>query len=118
VQQQGGSNTSSNGRFTAPVAGYYNFFASTFYHNDTNNSQGYFHWNIGYNGSPSTDRNTGRTPHTMYSHQTSANYTPGIMTNLQIWLNASDYTIPQPYWSSGTGRMHGDHSLWCGFLIG
>jgi len=119
ARQTGGSNLSTNGRFTAPVAGWYWFYAQTYYYNDTNNSQGYIHYNIGYNGSPSTDRATGRTPHTLYGHQVSANYVPGIAASLQMWLNASDYVIPQPYFGGGcTGRMHGDHSLWCGYLIG
>jgi hypothetical protein len=118
VVQKGGSNCASSGRFTAPVAGWYSFYAQTYYYNDTNNSQGYIHWNIGLNGSIATDRTTGRVPHTLYGHVVSANHVPGIMTSLEVYMNASDYCIPQPYMSSGTGRMHGDHSLWCGYLIG
>jgi len=117
VTQKGGSNMSSNGRFTAPVAGWYSFYCQTYAYNDTNNSAGYTHWNIGYNGSIATDRTTGRVPHTLYGHQVSANHVPGIMTTLEIYLNASDYAIPQPYMSSSI-RFHGDHSLWCGYLIG
>ena len=117
--QKGGSNLSNNGRFTAPVAGWYNFYAQDYMYSDTNNSNSYIHWNIGHNGSPSTDRNTGRTPHTIYGHGNSGNYVPGIFATLEIWLNTSDYTIPQPYWGGGcTGRIHGDHALWCGHLIG
>jgi hypothetical protein len=119
VVQKGGSNCSSNGRFTAPVAGWYTFYCQTYFYNDTNNSQGYVHWNIGLNGSPSTDRQTGRAPHSMFSHQVSANHVPGIACTLEVYMNASDYCIPQPYFGGGnTGRMHGDHSLWCGYLIG
>jgi hypothetical protein len=117
VTQKGGSNMSSNGRFTAPVAGWYSFYCQTYAYNDTNNSAGYTHWNIGYNGSIATDRVTGRVPHTLYGHQVSANHVPGIMTTLEIYLNASDYAIPQPYMASSI-RFHGDHSLWCGYLIG
>jgi hypothetical protein len=115
--QKGGSNLSTNGRFTAPVSGWYSFYHQTYAYNDTNNSAGYTHWNIGYNGSISTDRTTGRTPHTLYGHQVSANHIPGIMCTLEIYLNASDYAIPQPY-MAGSFRIHGDHSLWCGYLIG
>lgn len=117
VVQKGGSNCSSNGRFTAPVAGWYSFYCQTYAYNDPNNSAGYTHFNIGLNGSISTDRTTGRTPHTLYGHQVSANYVPGIMTSVEIYMNASDYCIPQPYMAAQI-RFHGDHSLWCGYLIG
>lgn len=117
VVQKGGSNCSSNGRFTAPVAGWYSFYCQTYAYNDPNNSAGYTHFNIGYNGTIATDRTTGRSPHTLYGHQVSANHVPGIMTTLEIYLNASDYAIPQPYMAAQI-RFHGDHSLWCGYLIG
>lgn len=119
VTQKGGSNTGSNGRFTAPVAGYYHFYAQTYYYNDTNATDGYIHWNIGRNGSPTT---IGRTPHTIFSHGLPNNYTPGIMVNVEFSMNSGDYAIPQPYWAGPgntvlRGRMHGNHSLWCGFLV-
>ena len=117
VVQKGGSNCSSNGRFTAPVSGWYSFYAQTYFYNDTNDSLGYTHWNIGLNGSIATDRATGRVPHTMYGHQVSANHVPGINTSLQVYMNAGDYTIPTPYLRQ-SGRLHGDHTLWCGYLIG
>jgi hypothetical protein len=62
--QVGGSNLSPNGRFTAPVAGWYWFFVQDYQYNDTSNSSGYMHWVIGLNGSIATDRTTGRVPHT------------------------------------------------------
>lgn len=115
VIQKGGSNCSSNGRFTAPVAGWYSFYSQNYGYNDTNNSGGYTHWNIGVNGSNAT--NNGRSPHTLYGHQVSANHIPGIMTSLQVYLNASDYAIPLSYMAPSF-RIHGDHALWCGYLIG
>lgn len=117
VTQKGGSNCSSNGRFTAPVAGWYSFYFQTYAYNDTNNSAGYTHFNIGLNGSQATCRTTGRSPHTLYGHQVSANYLPGIMTSLEVYMNGGDYCIPQPYMAASV-RFHGDHSLWCGYLIG
>jgi len=119
ASQQGGSNLATNGRFTAPVAGWYWFYVQSYQYNDTNNSAGYMHWVIGYNGTIGTDRVTGRAPHTIYGHQVSANHVPGVSANLQMYLNAGDYAIPQPYWGGGgAARIHGDHSLWCGYLIG
>jgi hypothetical protein len=117
VVQKGGSNCSSNGRFTAPVAGWYSFYCQTYAYNDPNNSAGYTHFNIGLNGGIGTDRTTGRVPHTLYGHQVSANHVPGIMTTLEVFMNAGDYCIPQPYMAAQI-RFHGDHSLWCGYLIG
>lgn len=118
VTQQGGNNVGTNGRFYAPVAGYYYFYLQTYWYNDDNNTNGYTHWNIGRNGSPSTSVN-GWTPHTIYSHGATSHHTPGIQVGVTFWMNQGDYASPQPYWGGGgTGRMHGDHSLWCGFLIG
>lgn len=116
--QKGGSNFAPGGRFTAPVAGWYSFYSQTYYYNDANNSTGYIHYNIGYNGTQATDRTTGRIPHTLYGHQLTNNYTPGISASIEIYLNATDFSSPQPYFGGNNGRMHGDHSLWCGYLIG
>ena len=115
VVQKGGSNCSSNGRFTAPVAGWYSFYSQNYAYNDTNNSGGYTHWNIGVNGSNATAN--GRSPHTLYGHQVSANHVPGIMCTLQRFMNAGDYAIPLSYMAPSF-RVHGDHALWCGYLIG
>jgi hypothetical protein len=117
VVQKGGNNCSSNGRFTAPVAGWYSFYSQSYAYNDTNNSGGYTHWNIGLNGSTGTDRVTGRSPHTLYGHAVSANHIPGIMSTLEVYMNPGDYCIPLSYFSANF-RIHGDHSLWCGYLIG
>jgi len=117
VTQQGGNNCSSNGRFTAPVAGYYWFYLQSYYYNDTNGTPGYTHWNIGRNGSQATTVG-GRTPHTIFAHGLPAHHAPGIMTACQFFMNAGDFASPQPYGPNGPGRFHGDHSLWCGYLIG
>jgi hypothetical protein len=116
--QKGGSNFAPGGRFTAPVAGWYSFYSQSYMYNDTSNSGGYLHYNIGYNGSPSTDRSTGRTPHTLYGHQVTNGYVPGINASLEIYLNAGDFSSPQPNMGGASSRLHGDHSLWCGYLIG
>lgn len=117
VTQQGGNNCSNNGRFTAPVAGYYWFYLQSYYYNDTNGTPGYTHWNIGRNGTQATGVN-GRSPHTIFAYGLPNNHAPGIMTACQFFMNGGDFSSPQPYGPNGPGRMHGDHSLWCGFLIG
>ena len=116
VQQQGGSNMSSNGRFTAPVAGYYYFYTQTYMYNDANNSSGYTHYNIGRN-SNSYSLWTGRLPHTIYGHGVPSHYVPGIMASQTMYMNAGDYASVCPYMAP-VCRYHGDHSLFCGYLIG
>jgi hypothetical protein len=117
VVQKGGSNCSSNGRFTAPVAGWYSFYSQNYAYNDTNNSAAYTHFQVGLNGSNATCRTTGRAPHTLYGHTVSANHIPGIMTSLEIYMNPGDFTAPFAYMAPSF-RLHGDHALWCGYLIG
>jgi hypothetical protein len=117
IIQKGGTNCAASGRFTAPVAGWYSFHSQTYAYNDTNNSGGYTHWVVGLNGSNATCRTTGRAPHTLYGHQVSANHIPGIMATHEIFMNAGDYTAPYAYFSANF-RIHGDHALWCGYLIG
>lgn len=117
--QQGGSNIGANGRFTAPVAGYYFFYCSTYWYNDTNDWRGYTHWAIGRNGGIGVAGPGGRAPHTMYGHHAQAHHIPGINMGLTMWMNQGDYAIPQPFWNSANlGRCHGDYTLWCGFLVG
>lgn len=116
VTQQGGSNMSSSGRFTAPVAGYYYFYAQTYMYNDTNNSSGYTHFNIGRNSSIYAG-STGRAPHTIYGHGVPSHYVPGIMASVTFYLNQGDYASVCPYMAP-VARFHGDHSLFCGYLIG
>lgn len=116
ANQQGGSNFSTNGRFTAPVAGYYYFYAQTYQYNDSNSTNGYTHWNIGRNSSIYTG-NTGRAPHTIYGHGVPSHYVPGIMVSTTFYMNASDYASVCPYMAP-VARIHGDHSLFCGYLIG
>jgi len=118
VNQQGGSNfNTSNGRFTAPVSGYYYFYQQTYHYNDNNEPPNYTHWNIGRNSTQATGPN-GRQPHTMYSHGVPSNHTPGIQCSIQFYMTAGDYAVNRSYFPANGGRIHGDHSLWCGFLIG
>lgn len=116
VQQQGGNNMSTNGRFTAPVAGYYYFYVQTYYYNDQNNSNGYSHWTISKNSGIGVLG--GRTPHTIYGHGGPNNHIPGINASMETYMNPGDYACPHPYFGNGAGRFHGDHSLYCGYLIG
>jgi len=116
TNQQGGSNFTSTGRFTAPVAGYYYFYAQTYQYNDSNSTNGYTHWNIGRNSSIYAGV-TGRAPHTIYGYGVPSHYVPGIMVSQTLYLNTGDYASVCPYMAP-VARIHGDHSLFCGYLIG
>lgn len=113
----GGMSQSNNCRVTVPTAGYYYFYCQTYWYNDANNTNGYTHWNISRNSSIGTST-TGRVPHTMYAYGLRNNYAPGIMTSVIFYMNAGQYVSPQPYFGGNQGRHHGNHSLWCGYLLG
>ena len=118
-QTNGGITTSGGGscRVTVPIAGYYYMYLQSYWYNDANNTNGYTHWNIGKNGGTG-QLNTGRTPHTMFAHGVPNNHAPGVMTGMLLYMNAGQFISPQPYFGGNQGRHHGDHSLWCGYLVG
>lgn len=118
VTQQGagsyGFNTST-GRYTAPVAGKYYFYASTYYRNDSNSTANYIHYLLSANGNQSW--NVGNTPYNIYGHGEVAYYSDGISVSGIINLSVGDYVSIRPYWSGSGGRMYGEYSLFCGYLI-
>jgi len=113
----GGITTSNNSRVTVPVAGYYYVYLQSYWYNNNNNTNGYTHWNISRNSGVGTST-TGRVPHTIFSHGVRNNYTPGIMCGIVVYANAGQYFSPQPYFGGNQGRHHGNHTQWCGYLIG
>jgi len=113
----GGFTTSNNCRVTAPIAGYYYFYCQSYWYNNANNTNGYTHWNISRNSGVGTST-TGRVPHTIYAYGLRNNHAPGIQTSVIFYMNAGQYVSPQPYFGGNQGRHHGDHSYWCGYLIG
>lgn len=116
-QQGAGSYGFSNstGRYTAPIAGKYYFYASSYYHNDSNSTSNYIHFLFGLNGSPSW--NVGSTPYNIYAHGEVANHADGISVSAVMNLNVGDYVSIRPYWSGSSGRIYGYYTLFCGYLI-
>lgn len=118
VSQQGagsyGFNTST-GRYTAPIAGKYYFYASTYYRNDNNSTANYIHFLLSANGNQSW--NVGNTPYNIYSHGELQYYSDGISVSGIINLAAGDYVSLRPYWAGTNGRMYSDYTLFCGYLI-
>ena len=118
VTQQGAGSygfSTSTGRYTAPVAGKYYFYASTYYRNDANSTANYIHYLFGVNGNQSW--NVGGTPYNIYSHGEAQYYSDGISVSAIINLGVGDYVSIRPYWAGTQGRMYSDYSLFCGYLI-
>ena len=113
----GGITTSNNCRVTVPIAGYYYAYLQTYWYNDSNSTNGYTHFHIALNGTTG-ELSGGRTNHQMYAYGLRNNYAPGIMTSYVRYLNAGQYLTPAPYFGGNQGRHHGNHSYWCGYLIG
>ena len=117
VQQRGGSNfDTSNGRFTAPVSGFYHLLWEGYHYNDDNNTPNYHHLSFGRSGGISPW--SGRAPHGMWMHGTSNNHAGGVSQQLDLYLNAGEYTNVWVFWAGGPSRIHGSHSHFNGYLIG
>jgi len=117
VQQRGGSNfDTSNGRFTAPVSGFYHLTWQGYHYNDDNNTPNYQHLSFGRSGGIGVW--DGRAPHGMWMHGTVANHAGGVSQQLDLYLNAGEYTNVWVYWAGGPSRIHGTHSHFSGYMIG
>lgn len=116
-EQYGGSNfNTTNGRFTAPVSGFYQFQFETYARNDANNTNGYYHMSFGVNGGNAMVG--GRTPHGIYAHSTVSNFYPnGTHVDLGTYLNAGQYVEVRVFWHNNQTRFHGAHSVFAGYMI-
>ncbi len=112
-----GGVTTDRCRVTVPIAGYYYCYFQTYWYNNSNSTNGYTHFKIALNGG-NGELYGGRTNHQMYAYGLRNNHAPGIMTSYVRYMNAGQYVTPRPYFGGNQGRMHGNHSYWCGYLIG
>ena len=114
--QRGGTNfQNGNGRFYAPVAGFYQFQFQTYCRNDTNGTDGYVHFSFGKNGGVAM--HGGRTPHGIWRHGGRNNYAHGLYADLGTYMNAGQYVSVWIFWRNSQTRFHGAHSIFNGYQI-
>jgi hypothetical protein len=114
--QVGTGFSNSTGRFTAPLAGHYYFYAQAYYYNDNNSTSGYIHFGLGKNGTDAW--NEGYTPLNIYGHGSVANHVDGIHTHGIVYLNVGDYVSVRPFWGGNVGRFYSDYFLFTGMFLG
>lgn len=114
--QRGGTNfNNSNGRFTAPVSGFYQFQFQTYVYNNTNATGNYWHMSFGKNGSQTMVGT--RTPHGIFGHGAFNSYVQGVVMDLATYLSSGQYIDIWIYARGNEQRFHGAHSIFNGFLV-
>lgn len=118
AHQTGGSNWNpSNGRYTAPVSGYYVFHTMWYRLNDNNSTPSYVHTWIARSGNVNWLPG-GRTPYNIHMHGNRNNYDDGGMQSAVFQLNAGEYGSVWIRWHSYNSRHHAGHQIFSGHLIG
>ena len=118
AHQYGGSNfNTSNGRYTAPVSGYYHFSTMWYLLNDNNSTSSYIHSFFRKNGSVNTTPGS-RIPYNINMHGNSNNYDDGASYSSIQYLNAGQYVSLCIRWHSTNSRHHAGHQIFSGQLIG
>lgn len=106
----------TNGRYYAPVTGYYMFGMNMYFGTETQNSQGYTHVNFRRNGQ--TNFNASRHGHSIFAHDAYSFYADGITMENVIYCTEGQYVEPSPYWAGGGYcRLYCGHFQWFGHLI-
>lgn len=118
AHQYGGSNfNTSNGRFTAPVSGWYHFSTMWYFLNDTNGTNSYVHTFFRKNGSVNTTPGS-RIPYNINMHGNTNNYDDGANYNSIQYLNSGQYVSLCIRWHARNSRHHAGHQIFSGQLIG
>tara|TARA_B110000503_G_scaffold40341_1_gene66270 strand:- start:11343 stop:12287 length:945 start_codon:yes stop_codon:yes gene_type:complete len=118
AHQYGGSNfNTGNGRFTAPIAGWYKFDTMWYFINDNNSTPSYVHTFFRKNGGVGTTVG-GRTPYNMNMHGNNNNYDDGASYSSIQYLNSGQYVSLCIRWHSNNSRHHSGHQIFSGHLIG
>ena len=103
----------SNGRYYAPVSGYYQFGMVVYYLDDAN-SYSYTHMNFGKNGG--LNFNNGRHGHSIFNYPSHGSYAHGINCENIIYLSQGEYASPQPYMNNASQRIYHGHFGFFGHL--
>lgn len=130
--QRGSDFSTSTGRFTASVAGYYVFNASLYALNDLaypyNTGSGYIHLQFAKNGS--VDWNNGYCPYTIYMYgaagggrdagtsASSSGYPDGATVSAVMQLAVNDYVEMRVYVNANTTRIYAPYTAFYGALVG
>ena len=118
AHQYGGSNfNTSNGRFTAPVSGWYHFSTMYYLYNDNNSTSSYIHTFFRKNGSVNTTPSS-RIPYNINMHGNTNSHDDGACYNSIQYLNSGQYVSLACRWHANTSRFHAGHQIFSGQLIG
>lgn len=116
--QYGGTNfDSNNGRFTAPVSGYYNFHTWWYLLNDANTPPNYVHLFFRRNNTRAWTAG-GRSPYIMAMHQNTNSYDDGYSHSCVMNMAAGEFCSLGIVWHGNSSRHHAGHHLFSGHLIG
>lgn len=115
-----GFNT-SEGRYYAPVSGYYYFHCDFYVLCDNNTTNNYIHLLFGRNNNSGWAVG-GRTPYIIHGHGNrrgvGSDYPHGPNISAVMYLSQGQYCNIRIYKAnSSTVRYHGNHSFWTGHLI-